>query len=195
MTVAKRKKVVAKKNKAFRRMTAAQKRVAIARDVIAAVQSQKILALSGTYVKHSGIDFNCVHEETSLQDLLKQNEGRCCEACAVGSILICAAKRFNKVSVGDVVDFGYADRSEAGIGLGDRKCFVKFLEKYFSKEQLVLIEAAFERKLTGLSLVYSEFTKSEEFQRSVQKYQDKSLSEALVAIMRNIIRNKGTFVP
>ncbi len=85
---AKARKRVYDKNRRFRAMTKAQKRVAIAKDVLELLDSKKIVAQRGIYL---GIDINKTTaalvkpHETVLRDLLPIPSVQC-QVCAIGSV-------------------------------------------------------------------------------------------------------------
>ena len=189
---------IAKRDKIFKEASAAEKRVLIAKDVIAQVKAKKIKPGRGAFVQFEGdhnIDAFC--RELFLKDQIKQ-----CECCAIGGMLvsctlysktsaenfngICAYRNFNGICA-------YLDGfpSEGGI--------TGVLEKLFSISQLRLIEQTFEcdngfvksQHNDQRGKMFPKFSfKSSAFCGRYPKTKDR-----LVAIMRNIIKNNGTFKP
>lgn len=171
------KKRIYDRERRFQAMTDAQKRVAIAKDVIAQLESGLIIkAKSGTYFASEGVnkavakaiqksDDDWLDDiELDLRDVLV-SEQPTCSACAVGSMFICATLRQDNFNVvGDDID-----RSSMEGQL-----------TYFEPDQLWAIEDAFE----------SSWKLSDEETMTKGEESDK---KRLIAIMQNIIDNKGTF--
>lgn len=175
-----RKRIAAKKLR-FNSGSAAQKRVAIAKDVIAQVNLRKIIPTQGSYLERpngsaSGIDTN-----VAIQDQLPSQ----CIACGIGSTFVCALK-YDKTE----------NLSRTMVSLSDDRVMRKYLQKFFSKAQIDLIEVAFEHRTVT------------DDQSELEDAQDKSIraairfgrkyayhSERLIAIMDNIVMNRGVFVP
>lgn len=109
------------KPKPFNKLTAAQKRVAIAKDVIDQVEA-------GKYVPFFGYAMIQGKNEIS-QKVLKQNPE--CEVCAVGAAALSA------IRLGNHFEFPHAHLVSTHI--------FKVLSKWFSSEQAGMIEAAYER--------------------------------------------------
>lgn len=156
------------KNKKFNTMTRAQKRVAIARDVLKQIKL-KTKIRSGRYW-----DLPRNQSVYGRSDLRKPIVCRC---CAAGAAILSGIRLFNQVNV---CQQNGCD-SDA----------VEVANKWFSRRQLALIERAFERLACPLSddiTVNGE--RAEKFNRGV-----KSNTERAVRIFKNIIANNGTFKP
>jgi len=97
-----------------------------------------------------------------------------CSVCALGGLLLAKAVRFNAVSVKDLRDLR-----------------VNRLEDHFSVDQINEIEAAFE----GKSYPEMNFTHGRHVVNYEWRLAFPDPKERFRAIMRNIIRNRGTFVP
>ncbi len=175
---------IKKDNEAFNKLTKAEKRVAIAKDVLAGLASGKLIADSGTYCeinRNEKADF----ETTNLQTLLKSKTVDSCAVCGVGSLFVSLVKKTNKFNIGD---------GETTL-LFSEDIYAK-LHAFFTDKQLALIECAFEGEEIanewnedGEELSGNELNKCQEF------YDQNCDSDygRLVAIMKNIIKNKGTF--
>jgi len=167
---------IQKDNKAWKTMTRAQRRVAVAKDVIKWLDQDKLVASSGTYLfagygnddlsNLSSVRLN--NPDGSFQDTLKTLPA--CEVCAKGAIFVCAVNRQNKVTNAETGNWGWT-----GEEMRDK------LRGLFSARQLDLIEAEFE----GSYGYYS---------RIMEKTMDCDDESRMRAIMRNIIKNKGTFL-
>ena len=101
-----------------------------------------------------------------------------CEACALGNMMLSHVRVFDKISLEEID--------------GERDSITDTLGNYFEKNQLDLIEVAFEGEMCGWYIYPTE-----EFDKAVenftQKYSD--VKKRLRAIMINIVRNDGTFKP
>lgn len=165
----------AKVNMKFAKLTPAAKRVAIMEDVLALLK-----APNGIQVKQ-GIYCQISSDESivDLQDVVI-NDPSSCTVCGIGAIFLAHAQRFNSIKL--------IDESYGGIGADDTD-IIKALAGYFSKDQLRLIETAFEGSVVcGLDSGKYDPMGVE----WIDKYDDDRVR--LKAIAQNVIRNKGTFV-
>lgn len=195
---------IQKWNNYFNSLSPEQKRVAIAKDVIAQLNAKKIIPESGTYF---AIEDNPDDYDVSLQKHLPKTQ---CSVCALGSLFYSHVKFNNKVTYGDYLKAWTSD------------LIVEELNNYFDFEQLGMIEYAFEGfdgslsddkpkyyDLNGISscpVNDSEFAYvPKEFLNNLKySYQyflhlvnqnERGEDFRLYQIMNNIIRNNGTFVP
>lgn len=153
--------------KTAKKMTKAQMRVAVAKDVIAQVKIHNMTGQRGVYLKkrilhrHVGLD---------LQDVIRDEPK--CTVCAIGGAFISTVRLFDefKVESFHVARNWTIDDSEMR----------KRLAGIFEFKQLGLIESAFEGHLVGLGVLYTRILDD---------------SARLTVIMRNIVRNKGRFIP
>lgn len=156
----------------FEKLRKQQKRVAVARDVIARLELGTIKATPGTYLalKSATLDMCNTPESRRLDKILNKEP---CEACAIGGAFT--------AYVG-IVDGLSLDRMRATVRLN--KGITNFgeddlrekLGEIFGSHELDTIERAFEGWSWGE--VFSQAPK-----------------ERLVAIMKNIIRHRGYFRP
>lgn len=178
-------------NARFKAMSKSQKRVAIAKDVLEHLDAEKITARSLIYVepiitkevaeKFGGRSLKRLQVSSVYKEVEK------CEVCALGAMFFCAVKVANHLTVDKLFDsgtWGYYPRFRAL----NRDVFW-YMKKFFSEEQLTLIEYAFENFYGG-SKAYAT---NEEDLASLM-YIGRPPSERMRAIMQNIIKNKGTFV-
>lgn len=180
---------VRRDNERFRRLSDRDKRVAIAHDVIAYIKCGKLVAQRRVYI---GIVPNALvatpddpHYETSHFDGPTMN-GHACICCGVGAIFAAAAER-------KLVDLRY-DPSSKSSAAPAVMTIRNRLRPYFSNAQLGLIESAFEM---SISFALNTSVTRAEAKRAVRlgdRYSCDSRARML-AIMRNIIRNRGTFRP
>ena len=169
---------VAKNNAKFRKLTKAQKRVAIAKDVLLQLKARRINARTGQYLWAKGTPDPYGYYNTASTVLTAQS----CNACALGA-LFC----------------GLLDNTEDHPGHVVTVDIRNTLAPYFSSRQLGDIESAFE----GGDGFGGSRTAHLHFQ--AQAYADgyvginffpkwENDEDRLRAIMNNIIRNKGKFV-
>jgi len=178
----------------FSRLTAAQKRVAIARDALKQIKAQKLEINTGVWCD---IEMEEVYPDVEKLDAQALFLGRAavpaiqptCRTCALGACLVSSVRLFDdfKLKTSDLdVDEIY-----------------KQLKKFFPVGQLLLIESAFEqRDWTDRStsarhgqnvekhITEAENTTAENFGLT---YKDDT--ERAEAIFKNIVRNNGTFKP
>jgi hypothetical protein len=171
-------------NKKIKKLTAAQKRVAIAEDVLLRISR-------GTYEIRSGyfVDMPQLDSSIEVDRAFLEQDNPECNVCAVGAAIVSAIRLFNSASFNDGVEV----RESFRIG-----------KKFFHPKQLVLIENAFERwngayVMNQTSLAVTELVKSipdYELNRAIafgESYSD--TTERAVKIFENIVENKGVFKP
>ncbi len=172
---------------------AAKKRVLLAKDVLSLLQEGKIIAQQDKYFESKHIDLSTVSSEESFQKLLQEDKEPC-EVCAVGSLLVCAVKRYNKAKIKDIRFTSHRDDDDNSLGSNDALCFMKILERYFSREQIILIESAFEKADRGLGFEFYRTVKQKDIEEASKRYSDLDPEQTMIEIMKNIIVNNGTFV-
>jgi hypothetical protein len=165
------------------KMTKAQQRVAIAKDAIAQIRAGAIVAESGVYVRSIGKGGESFSEKDvgkDIRDVLKVKFKKC-EACAKGALLISTIRKLDNMPV---------VKTLAGLSIAyeleDKACWNSY-ESPFSTSALDLMESAFEgMHRFGL---YGDH----KYRRWYTSVQDDS--DRLLAILRNIVANNGTFRP
>lgn len=161
--------------KKWSEMTPSEKRVTLAKDVISQLKKEKLNACSGTYLMIDNLDNVEVNEQ--LNKVLKK-QGTC-EVCAKGALFISHIMRNNHFTIADYHSFSKTDNEKIKERLGS----------LFSLPQLELIEKAFEGENVDNDLKDGTLIDlADEFH---DNYKDDT--ERLIAIMQNIIKNKGTF--
>ena len=204
------------RNAKYTKMTPAQRRVAIAKDVIDSIQADLLKPQEGVYV--SAYTKTCnIEKGKSLQDSLLPNI-ETCECCAKGALFMTKILSFNhyKANSGYELDSEYEETLKI-----DGPETMKGLNDCFSKKQLDLIENAFEcdrmnadfgnrgifyypwlgRKEMGYEPIYARAGAmylnydnwSKQMRDDLQTYGTEA-SAKLLEICRNIITHKGTFV-
>ena len=187
-----------KKAAIFKAASPEQKRVLIAKDVIAQVKAKKYVPKRGTWqqVVMKGFDYRDDHDdkanERSLQLALIGDEVGTCECCALGSMFLSCTLFNNKVTVEQAND------TNTGGVIHNRLKHENGLNRFFTNKQLVLIEIAFE-------LGYGAFRDEIPYKFGVSAtLENKAINfgfrydnedARLLAIMRNIVKNNGEFKP
>ena len=185
---------VARRNKLFAKASPAGKRVLIAEDIIAQVKAKRFKPRSGVWVQpvnaSNTLDLELDHNfdgAVSVRELFLEKKIPACECCALGALFMSCTLYNNKTTVDDFTEeviFDFEEKIDSGT-------FKNGLTRFFSRSQLKLIEAAFECGF-GAFRVADKKTMDR-----VAKWEEKLPNDQkrLVAIMNNIIDNKGTFVP
>lgn len=153
-------------------------RVIICYDALLQLRQKKILPKTGCYLEPLGVP-KIVETEPMDKTLNKIQ----CEACALGTIFASRVSCFDGLS-----------NEEVGFGWGG-VCYDPMfadLEQYFDSQQLHLIEACFEG-----CFVSDTNPKTEKEFDLIEKFFDKyqTAESRLIAILKNIINNEGTFKP
>jgi hypothetical protein len=191
---------IARRNKIYAEASAAEKRVLIAKDVIAQLKDNRIVAESGTWTRidlKRGAKDVVYGEQDAFQKTFLTTPEMSCNCCAVGSLFIGCTLYANKLTNDDV-----DDNWQLGDDIITRKRFANGFNKLFSAKQLGLIETAFE----GCTEFFTDDdavgymappVSDEELNSALIGYYNKFASPKarLVAIMENIIANEGAFKP
>lgn len=188
---------IARRNRKFKASAVAEKRVLIAKDVIAQVKAGRFKVASGNWVApltRSGSDLSVDRFEgdESVQKLFLEGDIPKCQCCALGAMFMSCTLYNNKTTAIELeyVRFSFSDYVEEG-------SFTNGLSKFFSKDQLILIESAFEGNGGHFELDVGILEGVELEGDKTSKWMDRLPNDKkrLVAIMENIIKNKGKFVP
>jgi len=166
----------------FETLSPSEKRVEIAKDVVASIRKGQYYACSGVYV-HPNYTVDC-HDDEQFQNLLKNNEVTC-SVCAIGACFMSLIRFTNNLTVGE-----YHSSSSR---FGQDNDFRRRLEEYFPPEQLGLIEAAFEQAegfALNMGVDSGLATKAMNFRTDEEDDED-----ALIRICENITENNGEFIP
>jgi ribosomal protein S27AE len=185
---------VKKANKKFSRAKAWEKRVALAKDVITQIKAKLISAKTGNYISLDYIDYY-IDFDSQFNKAVKEKK-LTCQTCAKGALLACHVLKNNHMTIRD------ASRAQ------DEDVKPR-LKRIFGKGQLDLIEAAFEKAVIcdDLKVLEGESNRTDQFgnyyniptelgKKAIafgKKYRD--ANKRLIAIMENIITNRGTFIP
>jgi len=191
----------ARDNQAFEAMTPSEKRVTIARDVLAQIRLKRLIPTTGIWLdrRNGGGIFTKgqVQRNPELKEVLKGIKQ--CEGCALGGMFMCAVERANALKVAeleggrDYLEEVRTDKYYGGSGrdlsldtdaISENDAFT-YLGKFFSEDQLGLIESCFEQN-GGAS-------RSSEADNFLLGEEDPA--ERMRLIMENIVVNKGKFCP
>jgi hypothetical protein len=180
----------------------AKARIAIARDVLKQIRSGMFEPTSGVFFRAEAKDRRKnvlterdVRDRKDLRDVLPKRLKRC-EVCAKGALLMSCITKFDNVPV-EIDMVGSVDKANAMLdGAANYADFG--LSNYFNQQQLDLMESAFEGFRAGWfnthfqepSYMLKAYLAIDRYYRG---YEDPE--SRLVAIMKNLIRNKGTFKP
>lgn len=171
----------------FNSLPKAEQRVLIAKDVIAQINIGKYKANTGNYIQDLKVSNSILNKDARKHI----NEIKSCEVCALGGCLISAVKFKNTLTVNQLKDLHDV--------LNDRiSPQGKLITSVFTKKQLQMIETAFEKGFSLWAdainddnyLTGDVYDKCTEFGYKYDKDKDR-----LLAIMKNIVTNKGTFKP
>lgn len=174
----------------FEALSKAEKRVAIAKDVIAQVKAKQMKAATG----YGYVAFDSAvtaKPDQCLYEVVDKNR-KDCFVCGIGALFCSALKLKNKF---DVADLGYHSYEESGsveIDEISHGTVAKYMKPWFSELQLDLVETAFEGYTTGLVWDMDGDT-AERISSFCGNEGD--ADARLVAIMQNIVDNNGTFKP
>lgn len=166
-------KNIEKNNKKFEKLSASEKRVAVAKDALGQLLLGRTVGQTGIYCRGGSKRLGDDHKIAKLPK---------CNVCAVGACLLSAFRLEDRV-IGDVAQYGSPE--DGGVDL-DRDLNVDEIDSYFSADQLSKMEACFENSLeddTG-DVDYDNFW----FDSPI-----KNDSQRLFAILSNVIENDGDF--
>lgn len=186
---------VARNNKVFEKLSPADKRVAIARDVLAQIAAKKLVPTAGAWL--TGKDdtplFNekDLKKDPELQSILAKTEQ--CEGCALGGLFMCAVKRADQLKLSELdgvksfkkekAEYEDVDMTIDHSVINTDDAF-RYLKRFFSDVQLNEIESAFEKgKGAVMNFVVARFA---------EEVNDPA--DRMRLIMENIITHKGKFV-
>jgi hypothetical protein len=167
----------------FLSLPKADRRVAIAKDVIAQIRAKKYVGLQGTYVNSAKLDeFLQASNAFVESDKMIKELGKC-EVCARGAMFLSRMKKCpEKVS-----QLSFAE---------DLDSFAEIEKEYdyeFSASQLDAIESAFEGNEMGELYKNEDVEYIEDCVSFCEEVKDDN--DRLLMIMQNIIDHNGTFVP
>lgn len=176
-------------NTRFKKLTKAQQRVAIAKDVIQQVRSEMYIARS-TYFTFARVKDKAIsdsrslaechtrvlgHAEAANVDLSEVISQTPCEVCGIGSLFASAVRKADNLPLNDFSNALYNESARDAEG--------EYLSTWFTDDELDEIEAYYECN------------------HAYDQWQDSPLlscgnsTNRLIMIMENIISNRGRFNP
>lgn len=188
-----------------------RRRVEVCRDVLARIAAKKIVVEQGTYLRGWGFHAREIldgRKSVELQSVLPQFEKKeTCRVCAKGALFVSAVDKFDACEL--TVD-AFGEAMVNGRFMESEKGLMKTLVGVFTKEQLDLVEEAFEASWEALEeanealadknvrykVWTAHSTKLRDAIRALKfglKYA--SPTKRLGGIMHNMIKNKGVFKP
>lgn len=204
-------KLISKKNLIFKKATKSQKRVMIAEDVIASIKSKLYKITPQVWVK--GLDAEYAADGTQLQSLLTEDNMKDCKCCGLGACFLSSVRLFNDVLVDEIETISEMELED----------IQNNLNSIFGTTNTQMIEVAFERGrgrfyVEGALSAYNRYKNDPDesitWKEAVEDYvygcvltikqaQDamafgkrySKSTDRLIAIMKNIIKNKGEFIP
>jgi hypothetical protein len=179
---------VAERNAWFAELSPKEQRIQLARDVLAQLETERIKASPGVYV-----DFPLTErlKDLEVQAALIENQAPC-NVCAKGALFVARVAGYNSFRKGDTLgEVAQWDGEELDVLIDDEHT-LESLEGIFTREQLDLIENAFEGRMLNYSMDMSD---GDPWSVAAHMYEWYSGTEgALEAIMLNILKNDGVFL-
>jgi len=162
-----------------------KKRVAIAKDVLKHLDAQRIEADKGRYFVP---ETQHIYAGKQLKDVLPKIKH--CKVCALGSMFYSYVSKYNNYIIPK-----YGVR-----GVNNQADKMRDLMDMFTRQQLNLIETAFERRVIEIderSVSKTVLYRAMDFgeRKGIGGWDDDRDDRTLRAIMDNVIKNKGTFRP
>lgn len=182
-------KRVSRDNKHLQDASTQKKRVMIARDVIAAIQTKRVIPKCGVWMTGRVPDdrINVVNKTSSMQKVLRNIPQ--CSVCALGACFVTAIDRFSGISKA-AAGIHEIDKDDDDISLNVNHV-ENALTDYFYEDQMTLIENAFETKSGGTEYAPGkDGIRARNFGRRRE-----DVKERMIDIMQNIIDNNGMFIP
>lgn len=173
-----------------------EKRIVILKDALKHIKANRIIPEKGQVITYEDnvITSECDLEDKNIQKFLKtmNRKKKPCKVCARGSILFSSIWKNNKFYK-DLKKGNEANSHKVIIGKGVASQKTKeneYLEKFFDKKQLALMESAFENNYNRSILTAEELQDCSNFYEEYNNSHDR-----LEAIIKNAIKNNGTFIP
>ena len=167
-------------NELFNSLSVEEKRVAIAKDALVRIDIGVIQPKTGWFISNM---YELKRKGKDVKSVLNTCNDLVCECCAKGTMMLSLVGRMNNFTNSDFSDGNYT--ANKAYSSEHAK-----LQELFDIKQLDLIETAYEGKS------YLEIISKEEVEKALvwKKKQKVGTERLLQRILRNIIKNKGTFV-
>lgn len=172
-----------KRKKSFSQLSAEEKRIAIAKDVIARIKVSQFKPIRGWIWKFSDKQMRETNPLKPLHEIVLEKQN--CSVCAKGALFMSCVGFTNNMLFDDVRDrqSQFDDEKQQ-----------KSITKVFSKTQLEMIETSYEKKYFGWN--YTLLNKQKEQEKCIafgKKFGNDK--DRMIGICKNIIKNNGTFKP
>jgi hypothetical protein len=182
---------VARNNKAFEALKPWEKRVAIARDVLAQIRTKRLVPTEGVWLaaSHGNLLTKALAKKNpELQEVL--GKVKQCDGCALGGMFMCAVEKADQLKLDKLETVQcynqqvkrFHEYCELEDTIVEEDAF-RYLKKFFSVEQLNLIEATFQR---NKGACFDE-------RACLFAREETDPAERMRLIMENIIKNNGKF--
>jgi len=155
----------------FSKLPEWKQRVKIAKDVIIQLKQKKLIAEGGVFVRPYEIKSTYINHKHSQINNLINKKIVACNVCAKGSLFMAHIMKTNHCTLMEA-------RTTGNYSISKRLTM-------FSQEQLNKIEQVFEG--------YFDNGSKEKGNKFFKRYLNEH--NRLIAIMKNIIKNKGEFIP
>ena len=174
--------------KAYEDQTKAERRVTLAKDVLAQLAAARFKARRQVYFRVNLTKDERENANGSLKEILPE---KVCTVCAKGAVFAAHVLRNNEFRIGRLVD--ESDSGEAACRyLGGGEC-VRQVSDAFDAITLAELECAFEGIDEDGNWMNSHMLGYDESKRWSSLFPRKLGAEArLTALMNNLVRNKGT---
>lgn len=180
--------ILDKANKEFRKLSKEKQRIAICQDALQQIQKGIFIPTERTYVQ-DGVFSDLIGETETQQCLLTSNTR--CQACALGSLFLSGVRFKNSVSGNELEEY-------------DNYGIKNYFNGLFDSSNLSLVECAFEKDEAFASGAYQRVYNYDTSKYVIHEITIKAIDfgkkykkpkERLVAILKNMIKNKGVFKP
>lgn len=171
----------------------AKERVLIAKDVIKTINSGYLRPAHFVYLEMETDKSVPTLDGGKFSVKKALDQAKYCDVCAKGAIFASYVKKHNECYIGEGYEgktVGSYDQAEELKWCGS-DFIVKSVRSLFTKNQMDLIEMYFEGSPQSTNkILISHFSKARAFYSSYE-----NAEQRMIAIMKNIIENKGTFKP
>lgn len=172
-----RRREVEAEKELFEKASPEEKRVLIAKDVLAHLEAIHIIPAPSKWVD-TNVYYQTSHKQVKDAFLSEKH----CYCCALGAAFMCLIERENKVT-NDELRFSF------------QSSFFQRLKDFFGENQMELIEMYFEG--SGAYFIRRVKRQSDQIRASAIAWKDNNEHplDRMQKIMQNIIDNNGKFVP
>lgn len=177
-------------NKIWANASKRERRVLLARDVIAQINAEKIIPMQGTWAS-SADGRQLVAGGGSVQKAIISGEIPKCDCCAVGGLMLSAIKYCNNINIEEgecYIGFMFTSNITPNSQHVDDAA-TRLLYEVFDPRTVRAIETAYEMG-NGQFIDMSYMCLDSEYPKNLRLLESE---DRMIAIMENIIENKGIF--